>query len=185
MLNSFKELDSLGTDYWCGYSYSWLGNLKARAKDGDGAAKVLKTFAECFCLPNSFHVNGDQSGTGKSKFTYRPFTLEGNFAFASGLQEMLLQSYSGIINIFPAIPKDWDNITFRNLRTEGAFLISVEKKDGKINKIIIYPEKGGKIKIKNPFDNNNLIISGAKNFLIDNVITIETKAKSLIKIAGQ
>jgi alpha-L-fucosidase 2 len=43
--NSIKMLDSVGPDYWCGYSYSWLGNLKARAKDGAGAAKALRTFA--------------------------------------------------------------------------------------------------------------------------------------------
>ena len=88
-------LDKVGPDGWCGYSYSWLGNLKARAFDGEGAAQALKTFATCFCLPNSFHANGDQTKPGKSKFTYRPFTLEGNFAFAAGIQEMLLQSHTG------------------------------------------------------------------------------------------
>lgn len=75
-------LEKAGPDWWCGYSYSWMGNMRARALDGEGAARTLRTFAECFCLPNTFHVNGDQSGTGKSQFTYRPFTLEGNFAFA-------------------------------------------------------------------------------------------------------
>ena len=58
--------------------------MKARAFDGEGAADALRTFAECFCLPNTFHANGDQTKSGKSKFTYRPFTLEGNFAFAAG-----------------------------------------------------------------------------------------------------
>jgi len=54
--------------------------------------------------------------------TYRPFTLEGNFAFAAGLQEMLIQSKDDIIEVFPAIPSSWKDISFENLRTEGAFL---------------------------------------------------------------
>ncbi len=80
---TLKRMQEVGPDWWCGYSYSWFGNMKARAFDGEGAAQALKTFAECFCLPNTFHANGDQTNSGKSKFTYRPFTLEGNFAFAS------------------------------------------------------------------------------------------------------
>ena len=118
--------------------------MYARAKDGDKAFETLKTFADCFCLPNSFHANGDQSGTGKSSFTYRPFTLEGNFAFAASVQEMLLQSYSGVIEVFPAIPKTWKNLSFKNLRAEGAFLISAEMKDGETEKLVLFSEKGGR-----------------------------------------
>ena len=130
--STISTLDRVGPDWWCGYSYSWLGNLKARAFDGKGAAEALKTFATDFCLKNSFHVNGDQSGTGKSKFTYRPFTLEGNFAFAAGIQEMLIQSHTGVIRIFPAIPEEWKDARFTTLRTEGAFLVSAKMENGEI-----------------------------------------------------
>ncbi|WP_449436431.1 glycosyl hydrolase family 95 catalytic domain-containing protein [Pedobacter steynii] len=126
--NTIQLLDKVGPDYWCGYSYSWLANMKARAKDGEGAAKDLEIFAKAFCSVNSFHLNGDQTKSGLSKFQYRPFTLEGNFAFASGLQEMLLQSYAGFIEIMPAIPAEWKDASFKNLRTEGAFLVSAKKK---------------------------------------------------------
>jgi alpha-L-fucosidase 2 len=159
--NSLSHLDKTGTDWWCGYSFSWLGNMKARALDGAGASKALRTFATSFCLPNSFHVNGDQSGTGISKFTYRPFTLEGNFAFASGVQEMLLQSHTGIIQIFPAIPADWKDVSFQNLRTRGAFLVSAEKTGGEIKKVQIICEKGGKLTLQNPFK-KDFKISGIK-----------------------
>lgn len=140
---TIKQLDAIGPDYWCGYSYSWLANLKARAKDGDGAAEALTTFATAFCLPNSFHVNGDQTKSGLSKFTYRPFTLEGNFAFAAGLQEMLLQSYAGFIEIMPAVPEAWKEASFENLRAEGAFLISAKKTEGNLSEIKLKAEKDG------------------------------------------
>ena len=147
---TLKKLEDCGPDWWCGYSYSWIGNMYARAFDGEKAAEALKVFAECFCLPNTFHANGDQTKTGKSRFTYRPFTLEGNFAFASGIQEMLLQSHTGIIRVFPAIPHTWKDVAFKDLRAMGAFLVSASMKDGKLASLVIRSEKGGKAKIFNP-----------------------------------
>ena len=147
---TIKKLEDYGPHGFCGYSYSWLGNLYARMFDGDKAAETLKIFAECFCLPNTFHANGDQSRTGKSGFTYRPFTLEGNFAFASGIQEMLLQSHTGIIRVFPAIPQAWKNVSFKDLRAMGAFLVSASMEDGELVRLTVRSEKGGVAKILNP-----------------------------------
>ena len=180
--STIENLDRTGPDWWCGYSYSWLGNIKARAFDGAGAAEALRTFAQCFCLKNSFHVNGDQTKSGKSKFVYRPFTLEGNFAFASGLQEMLLQSHTGIVKIFPAIPADWNNLSFSKLRAEGAFLISAGMDNGVIRKIEIESEKGGLLRISNPFESNKFSVSVPYE-LKDNVITFDTKPGQKINMS--
>ena len=154
ILNTLASLEKYGPDWWTGYSYSWLGNLYARAYDGENAAKALRDFAECFCLKNSFHVNGDQCKAGKSKFTYRPFTLEGNFAFASGIQEMLIQSHTGIIKLFPAIPADWKNVSFKTLRTEGGFLLSAEMVEGQVVSVTIEATVDGRCKLLNPVDNS-------------------------------
>jgi len=172
--STIATLDKVGPDWWCGYSYSWLGNIKARAFDGKGAAEALRIFATDFCLQNSFHVNGDQSGTGKSKFTYRPFTLEGNFAFAAGIQEMLIQSHTGIVRIFPAIPEEWKEAGFNKLRAEGAFLISAKMERGDITEVNILSEKGGDLKIFNPFKNNKFRCSSPYK-LIGNILLIQTK----------
>lgn len=149
---TLKKLQDYGPDYWTGYSYSWFANMYARAFNGEEAAKALRTFAECFCLPNTFHVNGDQSGTGKSKFTYRPFTLEGNFAFASGVQEMLLQSHTGVVRVFPAIPESWSEVSFERLRAMGGFLVSARRVGGKCSNVTVFSEKGGRLSIISPFD---------------------------------
>ena len=119
--------------------------------DGAGAAEALRTFSDCFCLRNTFHVNGDQTKSGKSKYTYRPFTLEGNFAFASGINEMLLQSHTGIVRIFPAIPDSWKDVSFGKLRTVGAFLVSAEMVEGRVVRVEIFSEKGGMLQMVNPF----------------------------------
>jgi hypothetical protein len=163
--NTIHLADSIGPDYWCGYSYAWMGNLKARAKNGDGAAKDLQTFARAFCSINSFHLNGDQTKSGLSKFQYRPFTLEGNFAFAAGLQEMLLQSYAGFIEIMPAIPASWNKVSFEQLRTEGAFLISARKDGGQVDEVKIVAEKGGQTRLKLPF--KTFFAASNKGFVIN------------------
>jgi alpha-L-fucosidase 2 len=179
--NTIATLDKVGPDWWCGYSYSWLGNIKARAFDGSGAAEALLTFANDFCLRNSFHVNGDQSGTGKSKFTYRPFTLEGNFAFAAGIQEMIIQSHTGIVRIFPAIPMEWKDVRFTTLRTEGAFLVSAEMKMGETSTVNIVSEKGGELKIMNPFK-NKIFKCSSPYILTDDILIIQTKPGQRISI---
>jgi alpha-L-fucosidase 2 len=149
--NSIRRMEKNGSSQWCGYSFSWLANIYARMYRGEDAAKVLRIFASCFCSPNSFHLNGDQCKAGHSSFTYDPFTLEGNFAFASGIQEMLLQSHNGIIRIFPAVPADWKNIAFENLRTEGAFLVSAQKENGVLDSFTISAPEGGIARIRLPF----------------------------------
>jgi hypothetical protein len=156
-------LDKIGPANWCGYSYAWLGNLKARVADGEGAQKALNIFAKAFCAGNSFHLNGDQTKEGYSTFTYRPFTLEGNFAFASGVQEMLLQSYQGYVQIFPAVPASWKNVSFDKLRTEGAFIVSAKKENGQVKTVTIKAEKDGTLLLQNPFDVNNKYVVSSQS----------------------
>ncbi len=179
--NTINHLVATGSDYFTGYSFSWLANLQARAFNGEAAAETLRIFSENFCLPNSFHVNGEQHNKGYSKLKYRPFTLEGNFAFASAVQEMLIQSHSGTIQIFPAIPKHWSNVSFNSLRAEGAFLVSAKREQGKVTQVFIRSEKGGVLKLKNPFKNNNFTVN-ATYTLKNDVIHIETASQEQINI---
>ncbi|MFV0589937.1 MAG: glycosyl hydrolase family 95 catalytic domain-containing protein [Draconibacterium sp.] len=178
--NSLKNLETQGSSAWVGYSFSWQGNMYARAFEGDKAAKVLRTFAECFCSKNSFHLNGDQCKAGHSNLTYRPFTLEGNFAFASGIQEMLLQSHTGIIKVFPALPADWKAASFDKLRANGAFLVSAVLSEGTTSEITITAEAGGELKIDNPFAGE---FTASKEYAINGkTITISTTAGETIHL---
>lgn len=184
---SLADLERLGTDWWCGYSYAWLGNLWARAHNGEKASEALYTFATCSCLPNSFHANGDQSHTGKSKFTYRPFTLEGNFAFAAGVEEMLLQSHGGVVRVFPAIPVSWKNLSFANFRAEGAFLVSGQISEGRLDTVRILAEKGGTLRLSNPFPGRKYTLRGAslpRSMRENDVLVLSMKPGTEIVFTG-
>ncbi len=148
---SLRDLDRLGSDFWCGYSFAWLANMAAWAQDGTKAEKALEVFSTAFTLRNSFHCNGDQSSKGYSKFRYRPFTLEGNFAAAAGVQEMLLQSHRGRIEVFPAVPSSWNDVAFHTLRAQGAFLVSATRRNGRTQSIEIHSERGLPCRILSPW----------------------------------
>lgn len=168
--NSLRHIEQMGTRAWCGYSFSWMSCLYARANEGDSAAAMLRHFATNFCSINSFHLNGDQKGGQYSSFTYRPFTLEGNFAFAQGLQEMLLQSYQGYIEVFPAVPAAWKNVSFSTLRTEGAFLVSAVKENGTVREVKIRSLSGGTLRMKMPFPTWYVLGTERNNVTIENGI---------------
>jgi len=173
---SLRWLQKKGTSQWCGYSFSWLASIYARANEADSAVKQLEIFVNNFCSSNSFHLNGDQRGGEHSSFTYRPFTLEGNFAFAQGVHELLLQTRNNVIEVFPAVPDSWKNVSFQSLRTENAFLISAKKENGVVASIKIVSEKGRKCYIKLPF--KIFVERGIKrssiNFENDNRISFNT-----------
>jgi len=153
---SLRHLEKIGTRGWCGYSFSWAACLYARATEPEKAMRQLQIFATNFVGKNSFHLNGDQKAGEFSSFTYRPFTLEGNFAFAQGLHEMLLQSYKDYIELFPATPPEWKNISFRTLRTKGAFLVSAKKIDGKLVEVIVTATVDQPLSIKIPIENYSI-----------------------------
>ncbi|RPD39755.1 glycosyl hydrolase family 95 catalytic domain-containing protein [Chitinophaga barathri] len=148
---SLRRIEEKGTRAWVGYSFAWMACIYARANEADSAVKHLGIFASNFVSQNSFHLNGDQKGGQYSGFTYRPFTLEGNFAFAQGIHELLLQQRDGVLEIFPAVPGSWKDVSFTDLRAEGAYLVSAAMVNGKAVSVKIRSEKGGVLRLKLPF----------------------------------
>lgn len=158
--SSLNKWKALGTGEWVGYSFSWMSCMQARVGNPEEALKNLDIFVKAFVLRNGFHANGDQTKSGYSNATYKPFTLEGNFLASQAVQEMLLQSWSstpgkldsGIIRIFPATPKEWSDVSFSDLRAEGGYKVSAIRKEGKISSFSLTSKKTGTVKIKDNFN---------------------------------
>jgi alpha-L-fucosidase 2 len=131
---TLAHLEKMGPPEWPG----WAANFYARAQDGEKAADCLRKHLEMNCR--------NQADPDKNLFIQKY-----NYFFASALQDMLIQSHTGCIRVFPALPGSWRNCSFKGLRTEGAFLVSAEQKEGKTFRVEIFSEKGGSLRIKNPF----------------------------------
>jgi alpha-L-fucosidase 2 len=149
---SLNQLEALGTSNWVGYSFAWAACMEARAGRPGKAIEYLDTFVKAFILRNGFHANGDQTQSGYSKYTYRPFTLEGNFAAAQAVHEMLLQSWSGVVRVFPAIPERWADASFRDLRAEGGFRVNARRDGGKTVEVRVEATRNGVLRLRDPFD---------------------------------
>jgi hypothetical protein len=185
MDKSLRWMEKMGTREWVGFSFSWAASLYAKAKEGDSAASMLKKFATNFVSTNSFHLNGDQRGGQFSNFTYRPFTLEGNFAFAQGVHEMLIQSNNGYIEIFPALPTHWKKASFKTLRTEGAFLVSASLENGLTKEVVITAEAGGLLQLKLPFKNFSFIGVPKKYEVKDNILKFIMDKGEIVRLKSQ
>lgn len=129
-----EDYERLGTGGWTGFSFAWMAHLYAIQRNGQGAREQLRILWDSFCGPNGFHLNGDFKKRGYSAFHYRPFTLEANMYGADGLQEMLLQTAPGRVDLFPAIPEDWKEmgVEFENFRAHGGILVSAAVKGGRL-----------------------------------------------------
>jgi alpha-L-fucosidase 2 len=153
---TLAEWDRFGTGEWTGYSFSWMSALRARVGRAEEAHRLLSIFCEAFVLRNGFHANGDQSGKGYSGFTYRPFTLEGNFLAMNAVHEMLLQSWSPqpgrpdteVIRIFPACPEAWPDAEFADLRAEGGHRVSARRRSGRLEWLRIVPGRDGVLPVR-------------------------------------
>ncbi len=156
---SLEDWASKGTGGWCGYSFSWMACLRARVGDAETALRNLDIYTHAFILRNGFHANGDQTKSGFSGFTYRPFTLEGNFLAMEAVHEMLLQSWSGqpgsgdwgAIRIFPATPWRWHDASFTDLRAEGGHRVSAKRENNATTWLRVVAGRAGMIRIRDNF----------------------------------
>ncbi len=148
---SIDRILEKGTSAWTGYSFSWMSCILATIARPEQALDSLEKYMRGFILRNGFHCNGDQSGTGLSNFTYRPFTLEGNFLAMQAVQDMLIQSWGGRLRIFPAVSVKWADASFTDLRAEGAFKVSAKREDGRTTWVSITATVDQTLRLRDPF----------------------------------
>jgi alpha-L-fucosidase 2 len=95
---------------------------------------------------------------------------------------MLMQSHTGVINVFPAIPDSWKDAGFENLRAVGAYLVSAEMEGGKVKELEVHSEKGGEISIRNPFAGQKF--KATKEYQSDGyILKFQTSPGETIKLA--
>ena len=111
---------------------------------------MLEIYLQAFVCPSSYHANGDYERRGVSTLEMEAPSLEGGLAAAAAVNELLLQSWSGKIRLFPGLPDSWD-ASFRDLRAEDAFLVSAERVAGKTGPVSVTSLAGALCVLVSPF----------------------------------
>lgn len=152
--DSYNQYLSLGQYFWAGHTYIQMISMSAVLGRGDMAYSFLKKFLDNWTLPNLLHCNCDLMDSGDS-FSSRKdvtlFTIEAICGVTEGISNMLIQSWHGIIRLFPAIPAHWRNISFCDLLTEGAFEVSSQLENGSVKSVTIKGKSDNICRLKNPF----------------------------------
>lgn len=76
-----------------------------------------------------------------------PFQIDGNLGLSAAVAEMLLQSEGDEMIILPALPKAWQEGSFRGLVARGGCIVSVGWREGKATSVKVFSPFKRKMKI--------------------------------------
>lgn len=120
-----RALIEKSLDHWIGfkgalqgYSYTGASSLSTILGRREAAVNLLNEFLDRYVKPNTMYLEAGP-------------VIETPLAGAASIQQLLLESAGDTIRVFPGVPPAWPNAVFRDLRAEGAFLVSAARRNGK------------------------------------------------------
>jgi alpha-L-fucosidase 2 len=106
-------------DNWNGFHTAHIASVAAVAGRGEDAFGIVRNLLDRLVKPSTMYAEA----------TVAP-VIESPLAGANSVNDMLLQSWDGIIRIFPAVPAAWKDVTVHNGRCQGSFLVSARRTGG-------------------------------------------------------
>jgi alpha-L-fucosidase 2 len=141
-----------------GWSRAWKICIWARLHDGNRTYSILHSMLQSMILDNLFN-------------THPPFQIDGNFGYAAGVCEMLLQSHMGEIHLLPALPDAWADGSLRGMRARGGLEVDMQWQNGRATLATLKAHLDGRHLLRAP-----------KGQQIDGPDTVELKAGQTYEI---
>ena len=130
-------------DEGTGWSLAWKVNFWARLLDGNRAYALYRNLLRLTKENNTAYNRG--GGAYPNMFdAHPPFQIDGNFAGAAGLMEMLLQSQGGEIYLLPALPDAWKEGDIKGLLARGGYVVNINWSNSKLTRATLFARQGGK-----------------------------------------
>ena len=139
-------------DETTGWSTGWRINLWARLHQGEKAYQIYRklltfTDAQDDQRPGTRHAGGTYANLMDA---HPPFQIDGNFGGTAGVCEMLMQSHAEeknhwVIELLPALPKEWSEGSVSGLCARGGFELSFQWKGGHVRRAEMKAQQSGTV----------------------------------------
>ncbi|RAV20938.1 glycosyl hydrolase family 95 catalytic domain-containing protein [Paenibacillus contaminans] len=171
------------------FQFGWLSAAASRLGKGNTALRLLyEQGIDLSLRSNGLFAEETERWMNYCNITneplYHPHMIEASGETVAAVNEMLLQSYSGMIEVFPAVPTGepepertigmyehdvlkkvrtypkWDDCAFQGLLAVGAFEVSASMSKGRTAWIKIKSLAGARAVVRNPFaQSDRLVVS--------------------------
>jgi hypothetical protein len=146
-----------GPGAWSGWCVPWAATLNARFDRTEAAVNWLHTFKDVFT--NAGRGTLHNAAFPGFSMIYHPvwektehengeiMQLDGGFGAITAVTELLVQNRRDGIHVFPSLHRDWEEASFENIRTEGAFQLSASVEAGEVKEVKVKSLAGGPLRL--------------------------------------
>ncbi|MEU5974884.1 glycoside hydrolase family 95-like protein [Streptomyces sp. NPDC047315] len=141
-----RALIQRSLDHWVsfegalqGYTFTGAASMSALLGSGEDALRYLEQLMARYIQPNTMYK---ESGP----------VIETPLSASQSVHDMVCQSWGGVIRVFPALPALWRDVVVHDFRTQGAFLLSAVRQDGRTRWVRLRSEAGAPCVVRHGID---------------------------------
>ncbi|MBN1872786.1 MAG: hypothetical protein JXA33_01035 [Anaerolineae bacterium] len=149
-----------GMGMWSGWCVPWAAMLHSRFDNGEMAELLLEIWDRVYtneghgtlhdCVFPGFTLIGTPAIVPAWRtFPQEKMQMDAGMGATAAILDMLLHTRRGVNYIFAGVPARWANVTFKGIRTEGAFLVSATRENGILREVRVYSESSGTFLLAN------------------------------------
>lgn len=188
MRHSIRTWVDKGMGRWAGWSMPWASILHGRVGNADMAYLTLKLYEDVFMMPG-YAARHNANYPGFTQFAGGDtMQLEAAVAMSAAVLEMFVQNVRGTVRVFAGLPERFRDASFSGIRAEGAFLLSGERRNGRIERVEATSERGGALVLVNPYYGSGMaVVTGPVGTFEtdDERIRLDMAAGETVRVSGK
>jgi alpha-L-fucosidase 2 len=183
-----------GMGAWESCSLPWASAIHMRLKNADMAEVLLEIWERVFMneshaavLEPIFAGFTAPGGSGAARSDrHEILNLDPFMAVTGQILELLLHTRRGISYLFCGAPQRWKNVSFDNIRTEGAFEVGATRRNGNVVRVSVKANAAGIFRLKNPWKGKAVLQrSKGSTSLQGDILDLSLATDERVELAGE